>query len=265
MAEGIDRLLEVMARLRDPEHGCPWDREQSFATIAPYTVEEAHEVAEAIVRGDMDGLREELGDLLFQVVFHAHMASEAGLFAFDEVVEAIVDKMVRRHPHVFAGESIGSAEAQSEAWEAHKRAERSARGSQAEGFLDGVPRGLPALARALRLGRAAARAGFDWARAEDVEPVLREELDELAAALRAGERERIESELGDLLFACVNLARHLGLDPEMALRGSNVRFEQRFRRMEAFARDRGGLEGLDSHTLERLWAAAKREERSGGG
>src|SRR5438093_749909 len=218
MTSPLDRLLQIMARLRDPERGCPWDLEQDFSTIAPYTIEEAYEVADAIERADMAALKDELGDLLLQVVFHARMAEEAGHFAFDDVVLAIADKMVRRHPHVFADVEIASVAAQNEAWEAHKAAERAA-GGGAESVLDGVALALPALLRAAKISQRAARIGFDWPDARAVIPKLAEEIAEVEAELDgAAEPAALEEELGDLLFAAANLARKLAVEPETALR-----------------------------------------------
>ena len=262
----IDRLLEIMARLRDPERGCPWDVAQSFATIAPYTIEEAYEVADAIARQDLDALREELGDLLLQVVFHARMAEEARSFNFEAVAGAIADKMIRRHPHVFGEEEIKDAETQRQAWEAHKESERAAaaaaRGKVGESALDGVALSLPALSRALKLQRRAARVGFDWTETAPVLAKIEEEIRELGAELAAGSPpERVEDELGDLLFSLVNLARRLELDPEAALRQSNAKFEGRFRRVEALLAEAGKVPReatLDE--MDALWERAKREE-----
>jgi ATP diphosphatase len=259
----INRLLEIMAALRDPEHGCPWDREQSFESIVSYTIEEAYEVADAISRGHMEDLRDELGDLLFQVVFHAHMASEQGAFDFDDVANAIGDKLERRHPHVFGDEKIGTSQEQSLAWEAHKQAERAARQpGKAASVLDAVHGGRPALQRAIELQRAAASTGFDWPDAVSVLPKLREELGELETALarRDGHEHAVE-ELGDLLFSCVNLARHLDVDADAALRRASTKFEGRFRRMEQDIRDRGLTLGEKSAAeLDRLWESAKRAD-----
>jgi MazG family protein len=262
MTAPLDRLLDIMARLRDAEHGCPWDREQNFATIAPYTIEEAYEVADTIARGDMTALKDELGDLLFQVVFHARMAEEEGLFAFADVAASIADKMVRRHPHVFGGAEIGSAAAQTEAWEAHKAAERRARAEAsgaAESVLDGVALALPALLRAEKIQRRAARIGFDWPDALPVLAKLAEEIAELEAALEGGGRDRIEDEMGDILFAAANLARKLDIDPEAALRRATAKFEGRFRRVETLAAKHETAPDLEA--LEALWQQAKREER----
>jgi len=258
----IDHLLEVMARLRDPQRGCPWDREQEFSTIAPYTIEEAYEVADAIARNDMVALKDELGDLLFQVVFHARMAEEAGIFAFGDVIAAIADKMERRHPHVFADAEITSVAAQNRAWEENKAAERRGRSrgaGTAESVLDGVALALPALLRAVKLQKRAARIGFDWPQANEVFEKIAEEIAELRAEIdRGGERDRLEDEIGDLLFAVTNLARKLDLDPEAALRRATAKFERRFRRVEAAATEQTALPDLEA--LEVLWQEAKREE-----
>jgi ATP diphosphatase len=255
MTRPIDRLLAIMARLRDPVQGCPWDREQDFATIAPYTIEEAYEVADAIERNDMRGLKDELGDLLFQVVFHARMAEEAGLFGFDDVAKAITDKMERRHPHVFGDVEISSVAAQNEAWEAHKAAERQASGG-AESVLDGVALALPALLRAAKISRRAARIGFDWPNARAVIPKLAEEIAELEAELDQGaDAAVVEEEMGDLLFAAANLARKLDIEPETALRRATAKFERRFRRVETLAAERGI--GPDLDALEALWQEVK--------
>ena len=258
-ARPIDRLLAIMARLRDPQRGCPWDTEQNFATIAPYTIEEAYEVADAIAREDMAALKDELGDLLLQVVFHARMAEEAGFFAFDDVAAAIADKMVRRHPHVFGDAEIASVAAQNAAWEAHKAREREARG-QAQSVLDGVALALPALLRAAKLSRRAARIGFDWPDADDVIDKIEEELDEIQDALDDGaDRAILEEEVGDLLFAAANLARKLDIEPETALRRATAKFERRFRQVEALAKERGI--GADLAALEDLWEEIKADEK----
>jgi MazG family protein len=261
----IERLLRVMARLRNPQRGCPWDREQSFKTIAPYTIEEAYEVAEAIAEGDLEMLKHELGDLLFQVVFHARMAEEQGAFDFAEVARALSDKMERRHPHVFGNATIADAEAQTQAWEAHKALERQAKAKRSgarPSLLDDVPKGFPALLRALKLQKRAGSVGFDWPAAAPVLDKLAEELAELRSALRQGESpERLADELGDLLFVCVNLARHLKVDPEAALRGTNWKFERRFRAMEeAFAAQGKKLEDASPEELDAAWEAAKADE-----
>ena len=262
----VERLLQIMTRLRDPQGGCPWDIQQTFASIAPYTIEEAHEVADAIDRGDMADLRDELGDLLLQVVFHAQMASEQGAFAFADVVDAICDKMQRRHPHVFGDASVADAAAQTDAWEAHKKAERAARGEDASAVA-GIARGLPAFTRALKLQSRAARTGFDWPDHRPVLAKLHEELDELAAEFEAlarhdaGARGRLQEELGDVLFVAANLARHARLDPDAALRAANHKFERRFRAMEALAAADGvAFDALSLHDQERYWERAKRGE-----
>ena len=254
-------LVEIMARLRDPDRGCPWDLEQSFATVAPYTIEEAYEVADAIERGDLDALSEELGDLLFQVVFHAQLAREAGAFGIDEVVAGICEKMRRRHPHVFGDAHIGTAAEQTVAWDEHKRRERGGEGSA----LDGVPLALPGLARAVKLGRRAARVGFDWSSASDALGKLEEEIGELRAAIAHGEAaSRVEQEIGDLLFSVANVCRHLGTDPESALRGTNLRFETRFRYMEQAAAMIGrSLDQLSLTELDQFWEQAKQAEDAG--
>jgi ATP diphosphatase len=262
----IDDLLRIMARLRDPEGGCPWDVEQNFATIAPYTIEEAYEVADAIDRGDMHDLKDELGDLLLQVVFHARMAEEAGHFAFDDVVRAICDKMVRRHPHVFAGVVVSGLEEQTLAWEQGKHDERRAKGGAVdESALAGIARGLPEWQRAVKLQKRAARVGFDW---PDVNPVfdkLHEEIDEVRAEFAAGVgHEALEDELGDVLFVCANLSRHGKVDFGAALRRANAKFERRFRRMEALAAEEGvGLKGLSLAEQDAYWNRVKVEEKSG--
>ncbi|MDR7134939.1 ATP diphosphatase [Lysobacter niastensis] len=269
-ASSIDRLIDIMARLRDPQGGCPWDVKQTFATIAPYTIEEAYEVADAIDRGDLGELKDELGDLLLQVVFHARMAQEQGAFAFDDVVAAISDKMVRRHPHVFGDASVADAEAQTVAWEEQKRREREDNGHQDRSALAGIARGLPEWQRAVKLQKRAARVGFDW---PDVTPVfakLHEEIDEVRAEFAALEadpadaaaRDRLEDEIGDVLFVCANLARHAQVDVGAALRRANLKFERRFRAMEALAEaEAGGLAGLSLQEQDRYWDRAKAEEK----
>ncbi|MGQ9370834.1 nucleoside triphosphate pyrophosphohydrolase [Azospirillum sp. A39] len=265
MARNIDRLLDLMARLRDPQRGCPWDLEQSYRTIAPHTIEEAYEVADAIEQGDMAALKDELGDLLFQVVYYAQFAREDGLFDFEEVAGAVTDKMIRRHPHVFGPEEVKTAEHQTSRWEEHKAAERAAKAAE-EGrepsALDGVTPGLPALTRALKLQRRAARVGFDWTEPRDILDKIEEEVGELRAEMDGGGApERIADELGDLLFALVNLARRLDVDPESALRGTNAKFDRRFRRVEALLAERGRRpEGSTLDEMETLWRQAKGEE-----
>jgi len=260
----MEKLLEIMARLRDPETGCPWDKEQTFLTIAPHTIEEAYEVADAIERGDMDELKEELGDLLFQVVFYAQMASEQGSFDFLEVANAISEKMLRRHPHVFADDRVADVAEQSAAWERHKAAEREARvGEGPTSHLAGVARALPALVRAEKLQKRAAKVGFDWPAVDGVLPKVREEMKEIEEELASGaEPSRLQDEVGDLLFSCVNLARHLVVDAESSLRQANEKFEGRFREMEALAHRRGrSVQDLDTDALERLWEEVKQEGR----
>jgi ATP diphosphatase len=261
----IQRLLQVMARLRDPERGCPWDLEQDFTSIAPYTIEEAYEVADAIARGDLAQLKDELGDLLLQVVYHARMAEEAGLFDFDQVAAAIADKMTRRHPHVFGSAEVDGARAQSHAWEAAKATERASRAG-AEGdarVLDDVPLALPALVRAAKLQRRAARVGFDWPEPVQVVDKIEEEIAELRAELGQGARvDRLSDEIGDLLFALVNLARHLEVDAETSLRQANAKFERRFRSVEDALRASGRRPAEASlDEMEALWQQAKAAER----
>jgi ATP diphosphatase len=245
----IARLVAIMARLRDPVSGCEWDVAQDFATIAPYTIEEAYEVADAIQRGDMADLKDELGDLLLQVVFHARMAEEAGLFALPDVVTSISDKMERRHPHIFGDRPEGGHYL----WEQIKAEERAAKTTSGAGALDGVALGLPALLRAEKLQKRAARTGFDWPDAEGARAKVDEEIAEVEAATNAAER---EEEIGDLLFAVVNWARKLGIDPEAALRAANEKFEKRFKAMEAVAGN--AFEALDLDAKEALWQQVKR-------
>lgn len=266
----IDDLLTIMRRLRDPKDGCPWDKAQDFATIAPYTIEESYEVAEAIADNDMTSLKDELGDLLFQVVFHAQMAAEAGEFDFGDVIDAICGKMLRRHPHVFGDATIEDSDAQTIAWEEHKKRERDEK-ARAEGrvpsVLDGVAYGYPALMRSVKLAKRAATVGFDWPDASQVLDKIQEETIELAVEMadaKAGAQnhEKVESELGDILFAYTNLARFLKVDPERALRGTNRRFEQRFRRIESILAARGERpQDKSLEELEDLWQRAKKELR----
>ena len=260
----IDRLLDVMKALRNPESGCPWDIEQTFETIAPYTIEEAYEVADAIARGDQADLKEELGDLLLQVVYHSQIASEgpeaSQAFTFDEVAEAITEKMIRRHPHVFGDGSVESASAQSKAWEEMKAEERRSKGkAERESLLDDIPLALPALTRAEKLQKRAARGGFDWPETRQVLDKIEEELAELKAELDDGAMpDRVEDELGDLLFTVANLARHLKIDPEEALRRTNRKFEQRFRAVEqALSKDGRAMADMPLDELEMLWQAVK--------
>ena len=262
----IEDLLAVMRRLRDPQTGCPWDVTQNFASIAPYTIEEASEVADAIARGDMPALEDEMGDLLLQVVFHARMAEEAGLFAFPDVVRGICDKMIRRHPHVFGDAKVKDADEQTVSWENIKAAERRDKGAAAgvlPSVLDNIPAGLPAMKQAEKLQKRAARVGFDWTEAKDVLGKIREELDEVAAEFeKPGNAAALTDEVGDLLFACVNLARKAGIDPGMALRGTNLKFDRRFRRVEALLAGEGrGPSDASLEEMEKLWVQAKNEER----
>jgi len=282
-AGGIEQLLAIMARLRDPDGGCPWDVQQTFATIAPYTIEEAYEVADAIDREDLGDLRDELGDLLLQVVFHARMAQEQGAFAFADVVAAISDKMLRRHPHVFApggranaaegrmpgtaaGASVENVEAQAAEWEAHKRRERRAAGEEDTSVLAGIARGLPEWQRATKLQKRAATVGFDWPGPEPVIAKLHEEIEEVrvefaavaADPADASAHDRLEDEIGDLLFVCANLARHARVDPGTALRRANAKFERRFRAMERLAAEDGVvLAQLSLEAQDRYWDRAK--------
>lgn len=272
-ANSLQRLLAIMARLRDPQGGCPWDTKQTFATIAPYTIEEAYEVADAIDRGDFDDLKDELGDLLFQVVFHARMAEEQGAFAFDDVARAIADKMERRHPHVFAGMSIEDSDALNAMWDAEKKKERLAKygADHDASALAGVAAGLPEWQRAIKLQKKAATVGFDWPGYAPVIEKLREELNETQAEFEAlaatpddpAVRERLEDEIGDLLFVAANLARHAKVDPGAALRRANHKFERRFRAMEAMAAADGvRLADLSLDAQDAYWHRAKRQERS---
>ena len=273
-SEKISRLIEIMAALRDPETGCPWDIEQEFSTIAPYTIEEAYEVADAIARKDLIDLKEELGDLLLQVVYHARMAEEAEEFRFDDVVRGITEKMIRRHPHVFGDEKARSARSAKGMWEkikaeekAGKRAERLARGldphEHGKGFLDGVPVNLPALTRALKLQEKAARVGFDWSEAAPILDKIEEEIGELRAAMGSNDRGAIKDEFGDLLFALVNLGRHLKLDSEAALSGTNDKFRSRFHYVEeALTNANRTLDEASLDEMETLWQQAKRASGS---
>jgi ATP diphosphatase len=262
--EPMARLLAVMAWLRDRHHGCPWDIDQTFRTIAPYTIEEAYEVADAIQRDDLPALKEELGDLLLQVVYHSQMAIEAGAFAFADVAAAIADKMVDRHPHVFGDAKVATAEAQTASWEARKAAERAAKRSAgaepAGGALDGVARALPALLRAEKIQKRAARVGFDWKQLDPVIDKIEEELGELRNELTAGDVDttRLTDELGDVLFAVANLARHCKVDPEAALRATNDKFERRFRHIERRLAETGRTPtDATLEEMETLWQEAK--------
>jgi len=269
----LDDLLHLMARLRDPQNGCPWDLKQSYATIVPYTLEEAYEVADAIERGDFDHLREELGDLLFQVVYYAQLAREEGRFEFDAVVDGITTKLIRRHPHVFPdGDLYGEPDpakleeaAVKQRWEELKAEERAAKAAEPVqlSLLDDVPNALPALSRAAKLQKRASQVGFDWADALPVVDKVREELDEVLEAMAGNDTEGQAEEVGDLLFVVVNLARKLKVDPETALRAANAKFERRFRYIETALRDQGRtLEDSNLEEMDELWGAAKRDEKN---
>ena len=264
----MQQLLHIMMRLRDPQTGCPWDLEQDFNTIAPYTLEEAHEVTDAIARGDMDNLCEELGDLLLQVVFQAQMAKEQGLFDFEKVAAGIVDKMIRRHPHVFPNGQLDDASSATLVaiesrdvvtnWEAIKQTEKAAKGESATRLLDGIAAGLPALTRAEKLQRKAGKVGFDWNDPRAVLAKLREEIDEIEAELDTGSRDAQEDELGDVLFCVMNLARHLDLDSEMALKRTNIKFQQRFAYIEDRLAEQGTpFKEASLEQMEALWVEAK--------
>ncbi|ANL34212.1 nucleoside triphosphate pyrophosphohydrolase [Rhizobium phaseoli] len=272
-SKDISRLIEIMAALRHPETGCPWDIEQNFQTIKPYTIEEAYEVSDAIERGDMDDLCDELGDLLLQVVFHARMAEEAGEFSFGDVVNAITTKMIRRHPHVFARSEADTPDAVKIQWdeikqaEKRERAERRARRGITEdfkgGFLGSVQRSFPALTEALKLQERAAKVGFDWSAPEPILDKIEEEIDELRVALRDGDRAKVSDELGDLIFAVVNIGRHVKADPEQALRGTNTKFRRRFNHIENVLEAEGEtLEAASLERMEEIWQAAKAIERA---
>ena len=258
-ARPIDRLLQIMARLRAPVGGCPWDLEQNFATIAPYTIEEAYEVADAIARGDMVELKEELGDLLLQVVYHAQMAQEQGAFGFSDVAQVIADKMVSRHPHVFGDAKIAGTAAQTSSWEVYKAAERASKAAgHAASVLDGVALALPALTRAEKLQKRAGRVGFDWNDAQLVLDKIEEEIGELRTEMAEADPARLQDELGDLLFAAANLARHLKIDPEAALRQANAKFERRFHHIETRLAAQGrSPQAASLEEMERLWQEAK--------
>jgi len=250
------QLLEIMQRLRDPQNGCPWDIKQDFSTIAPYTIEEAYEVADAIARDNMADLKDELGDLLFQVVFHAQMAGEQGSFDFDDVHEAVCDKMLRRHPHVFADLEIKDEVHQTQVWEDYKTEERKQKGEHS--LMDGIPAGMAELQRSVKLQKRARKVGFDWDSAEPVMDKFDEELAEMRSAIASGDRDAMEDELGDLLFVATNLARKLDIDPGTALRRSNAKFERRFRAMEESVGGHEGLDAMNLDTMEELWQNTKR-------
>lgn len=262
----FEKLVDLMARLRDPDSGCPWDLEQDFKSIAPYTIEEAYEVLDAIEAGDMPELRDELGDLLLQVVFHSQMAKEGGHFDIQDVAEAINDKMIRRHPHVFGDADARSSDMQKGAWEAQKAEERAAKQVRdaPTSALDGVANALPALLRSEKLQKRAARSGFDWTDARDIFDKLEEETGEVREAMAEGDQNHIEEEIGDLLFVTANLARHLKVDPEEALRRANAKFTRRFKAMEALATQQGmPFDALSLHQQEALWQAVKLNEKPG--
>ena len=257
------RLLAIMARLRDPQDGCPWDQAQTFATIAPYTVEEAYEVADAVERDNLTDPKDELGDLLLQVVFHARMAEEQGAFDFDDVARAINDKMVRRHPHVFDDESYASLEHQKQGWEALKSAERAGKAKGPISLLDDVPVGLPGLTRAVKLSKRAATVGFVWPTVQDVVAKLHEEVGELLVEVEAGDMAKARDELGDVLFVVANLARTLDIDPEDAIRSTNAKFVRRFQYVEKRLAERGKTpDQSDLAEMDRLWDEAKAAERA---
>jgi ATP diphosphatase len=262
MSANIQQLLSIMKTLRDPENGCPWDLQQDFASIAPYTIEEAYEVADAIQRENLDDLKDELGDLLLQVVFHAQMAAEQEAFDFDDVALAICDKMTRRHPHVFAVdpnvENMVDSDVLRADWEAMKEAERAGQGST--GVLDGIPRGMAELQRAYKLQKRAASAGFDWNSVDQVVDKLHEETAEFEQALIEQDQQALEEELGDLLFTMVNMARKLKLDPARALRAANAKFERRFRGVEQLAGGKQTMLGMDLEDMEEIWQQLKKEE-----
>lgn len=272
-SKDISRLLEIMAALRDPQTGCPWDVEQTFATIIPYTIEEAYEVADAVERDDMVDLCDELGDLLLQVVFHARMAEEAGRFAFGDVVEAVTRKMIRRHPHVFGDAAVRGAKLAKGQWEAIKAEEKAEKraakaglapvSKDAPGLLDDVPRTLPGLQEAMKLQKAAARVGFDWAQALPILDKIEEEIGEVREAVASGEQDDVRAEWGDLAFALVNLARHLEVEPESALKGANAKFRRRFAGIEqALAGNGSSPEAASLDEMEAIWNAIKRAEKS---
>jgi ATP diphosphatase len=254
----MQQLLEIMQRLRDPEVGCPWDVEQDFSSIAPFTIEEAYEVADAIARDDMNDLKDELGDLLFQVVFHAQMAEEKGCFSFEDVHQAVCDKMTRRHPHVFAGLQIKDAKHQKQVWENYKTEERKQKGEHS--LMDGIPVGMAELQRSVKIQKRAAKVGFDWNAVSPVLDKFDEELLEIREAIDSGDRDAIEDELGDLLFVATNLARQLDMDPGTALRRGNAKFERRFRAMEDAVDGHRGLEEMDLEAMEAMWQKVKKLE-----
>lgn len=264
MAQRIEKLLEIMSRLRDPEGGCPWDQKQTYETIVPFTLEEAYEVAEAIETGDIEHLKDELGDLLFQVVFYAQIAKEEGRFEFNDVVESICEKMTRRHPHVFGEVDVADEQEVKANWERIKSEERASKAAgKKTGALSGVNEALPGLSRAKKLTKRAADVGFDWPDHHGVLEKISEELDEVKEAIASGDQAHIEEEIGDLFFVVANLARHMKIDPEVSVRKANRKFESRFQQMELIAEKRGQTLGkLSLESLDRLWEQSKTELKS---
>ena len=254
----MDQLLKIMKQLRDPNNGCPWDVEQNFASIAPYTIEEAYEVVDAIERNDLDDLKDELGDLLLQVVFHSQMADEEGVFDFSDVAKGISEKLVRRHPGIFDNLEINTAKDQSDTWEELKAEERKGKGMQS--LLDGIPKGMAEFQRSVKLQKRAGDVGFEWASAEPVLDKFEEELEEIREAIQSGNKEEMKNELGDILFVASNLARQLDIDPAAALRHANRKFETRFRAMESLAGGGDAMKGLDLDEMETLWQKVKSHE-----
>jgi ATP diphosphatase len=258
MTHKIEKLLSIMAQLRDPDSGCPWDLEQDYKSLTRYTLEEAYEVIEAIEHDKLTELPGELGDLLFQIVFYAQLAKEQGRFDFNDVVESISEKLVRRHPHVFAGDKIANAEEQTIAWEKHKAAERKQKAAEEKHYhIDGISRALPAMTRAIKLQKRAAQVKFDWPHVDGVIEKIHEEIAELEQARKANDKNNIAEELGDLLFSCINLVRHFDEDPETVLRACNSRFEQRFKYMEDDLEPKGGIKTASHDKLEQAWKHAK--------
>jgi ATP diphosphatase len=264
MSSDIEQLLSIMQTLRDPQKGCPWDLQQDFSSIAPYTIEEAYEVADAIQRGNLHDLKDELGDLLLQVVFHAQMAEEQQAFGFGEVVQAICDKMTRRHPHVFGPGEDSNSDSGSvrQSWEHIKESERAGQGDH--GVLDNIPRGMAELQRASKLQKRAASVGFDWSSAEQVMLKVHEETVELEQAIHSKQLEHMQEELGDLMFTLVNVARKLRIDPAQALRSANSKFEGRFREVEKIAGGKTGMRAMDIETMEQIWQSVKKDENRQG-
>lgn len=262
MSHDIDKLLSIMAQLRDPDNGCPWDRQQTFHSLTPYTLEEAYEMVETIERDSFDELPAELGDLLFQIVFYAQLGKEQQRFDFSDIVNAICEKLVRRHPHVFADAQVADAEEQSRLWEQHKAEERQQQAAQqTPHWLDGISHALPAMTRAMKLQKRVAQAGFDWPDHHGVMEKIAEELDEVRQALATGDQVNLAEELGDVLFSCVNLVRHCQQDPESVLRACNTRFQQRFNRMEDLLNQQQGLDKAEPAQMETIWAQVKRDKQ----